>query len=201
MSRLPAHRRLRALPDVFTTKTLAAHLEGNAKVASVLLSRWRAEGLIRSLGPRVGVHFNLLRKPDAEDTLKLDAIAWLFPGAVIAGASAVHAAGWTTQIPSALEIMVPDRRSLPEIEGCRLSTRPLSWFDKAPRLGSGNLPMISPAFALADLWVSGDWRAEPDDLEWDLIDMQDLRAAFAVFGEEIPAHWVDEARLEDRRLE
>lgn len=199
MARLPAHRRLRALPDVFTTKTLAAHFEGNAKVASVFLNRWRTEGLITSLGPRVGVHFNLLRRPDAEEALKLDTIAWLLPGAVIAGASAVHAAGWTTQIPSALEIMVPDRRSLPEIDGCRLASRPLAWFERLEARDPGRLSMAPPAFALADLWVSGDWRADPDDLEWDLIDPSDLRSAFAALGGEVPDAWVDAAETLDHR--
>lgn len=189
--RISAYNRLRALPDVFTTKTLAASLGGNERLASVYLHRWRKEEMISSIGPRAGLHFNLLRNPQAEETLLMDAVAYLFPGAVIAGASAVHAAGWTTQIPQATEIMIPARRTFPELTGFEITRRDAAWFGMARSslTREGPVPMVSPGFALADLWHSGSWRPDPDDLDWDMIDPERLAANFRQFGLDIPQAW------------
>lgn len=194
MVQIPAHKRLRSLPEVFTTRTLAAVLNVEMKAASVYVNRWRKEEFISSLGPRVGVHFNILKNPDAEDDLRLDAISMVFPGAVIAGVSAVHAAGWTTQIPSAIEIMVPPRPTTPEIYGAVISTRPKDWFVLARQSvqRAGVIPMVDPAFALADIWHKNEWQPDPDDLEWDMIDEGRLRAAFRHFDLDIPDDWAGE---------
>ena len=196
MTRLSAHKRLRELPEVFTTTTLAATLGGDSKAASVYLNRWRKEGMISSLGPRAGVHFNLLIRPDADHDLRMEAIAFVFPGAMVAGVSSVHAAGWTTQIPSALELMIPARRSFPELTDTVIETRSESWFDAARGeiVREGPVPMVSPAFALADLWDSGGWRPDPDDIEWDLADLGKLELAFAGFGLQVPDEWREEAQ-------
>lgn len=199
MTRRSSLDRLRNLPGVFTTKTLAAHLGGDTRTASVYLARWKKDALIAPLGPRAGVHFNLLRDPGAEAEFRMDAVSLVLPGALIAGISAVHDAGWTTQIPAETDIFIPSRRTAPDLTGFRISTRPRSWFASARRnidLG-GPVPTVAPAFALADLWTSGDWRPDPDDLEWDMIDADDLEAAFALFGEDVPGAWRDE--LEDAR--
>ena len=189
--KIPAHRRLRTLPEVFTTATLAAQLNGDTKAASVYLARWRREGLIAPLGPRAGVHFNLVRDPDAETNYRAEAIAYVLPGAVVAGASALHAAGWITQIPAALEIMVPGRASTPEIHGVISDTRPVTWFILARQhlQRPGPLPLLAPSFALADLCGSGGWCPDPDDLEWDLVDEERLRAAFSELDVPLPEAW------------
>lgn len=194
MKRIQARTRLREIPDVFTTNTLAAMLGGDAKAASAYLTRWRKAGLISSLGPRAGVHFNLMQNPAARSELWLDAVAYVFPGAVIAGVSAVHAAGWTTQIPARVEVMVPPRRSLPEIYGAVIETRPQGWFPRAKRAiqREGAVPTIDPAFALADLWHQNLWRPYHDDLELDLIDKHELQLAFSIFDIDVPADWLAE---------
>ena len=198
MSRIPVHKRLLELPEVFTTNTLAATIGGDMKSASVYLNRWRSEGLISSLGPRVGVHFNLLRNPDAEKDLWIEAVHHVFPGAVIAGVSAVHAAGWTTQIPYSVEVMIPPRRTAPEINDARIMTRPVAWFKEARKKPQrlGVIPTVDPAFALADLWHKNEWRPDADDLEWDMIPGDKLRAAFAHFDIEIPETWKAEMENE-----
>lgn len=187
-----------SLPEVFTTNTLAAQLGGDLKAASVYLNRWRAEGLISSLGPRVGVHFNLLRNSQAEEDLQLEALHHVFPGAVIAGVSSVHAAGWTTQIPSEIEVMIPPRRTTPEIHGATILKRPAAWFREARKnpQRTGVIPTVDPAFALADLWHKGEWRPDADDLEWDLIPADRLRDAFAHFDMEIPKDWKAEMKTD-----
>lgn len=197
MTRLSSLERLRALPEVFTTKTLAGQLGGDVNKASVYLARWKKNSLIAPLGPRAGVHFNLLRAPDAEEEFRMDAVALVLPGAVIAGVSALHDAGWTTQIPRQIEIFVPARRTTPELHGFDITTRPAAWFAQARREVQvpGPVPMIRPAFALADLWNAGSWRPDVDDLEWDLIDAGPLEDAFAFFGNDVPEEW--RAELED----
>lgn len=189
--RTPAYKRLRLLPEAFTTKTLAASLGGDEKLASVYLYRWRKDGLIKSIGPRAGLHFNLLRNPSADKDLFLEGVAFLFPGAVIGGVSAVHSAGWTTQIPRSIEIMVPSRRSFPEIDDCSLSSRSRQWVKMARNhlVTPGPVPTLSPAFAMADLWATGDWRPDPDDIEWDMVNPEHLQEAFNLFEVAIPDEW------------
>lgn len=188
MLRIPAHKRLAAMPEVFTTNTLAVHLDVELDVASVYLNRWKEEGLVSSLGKRAGVHFNLVRNPNAHSDNRLDAVGLLLPGAVIGGASAIHAAGWTTQIPWRLEVLAQPRRSYPSLNDVTVSKRSKSWFAvaKSHLLGDGPLPFLKPAFALADSWVNNIWRPDPDDLEWDLIDKGEVEMCFAELGAEMP---------------
>ena len=193
---------LRILPALFTLQSAAAVLNVEPRVASIYLKRWRDAGLISSLsdpkeGQRTGIHFNLVLNPDAAREHRADAIALLYPRAVIGGASAVHAAGWTTQIPRALEILIPTTRTIVEIPDVAISTRSQAWFRKfhGSFQSNGALPRLEPAFALADAWAKRTWRPDPDELEWDLVDAAALRAAFADVGCEIPEDWLEE--LED----
>ena len=189
--RISAIDRLRGLPEVFTTKTLAGFLETDRKGASVYLNRWRQRGLVSSLGPQAGMHFNLLRNPDAESERCMEAVAYLFPGAVLGGASVLHGEGWITQIPRKAEVMVPKRASLPRLHDISLHMRQAEWFALAKRniLRPGPVPALAPAFALADCWTSGHWRADPDDIEWDMVPADRLEKAFSLFGQEIPDAW------------
>ena len=202
MKRISAYKRLQDLPEVFTTKALASRLGGDMRLTSVYIHRWRTEGLISSMGPRAGLHFNLARNPKAEEELRMEALAYLFPGAMIAGVSAVHAAGWTTQIPSETEIMVPMRRSFPSVDGFSIEGRGRDWLNEARRhiARPGPVPMVEPAFALADLWQTGSWRPDPDDLEWDIIDGAALKAAFQSLGNEVPDAWLPELEAEQMSL-
>ncbi|MCW3784299.1 hypothetical protein [Defluviimonas salinarum] len=193
-TRIRAFDRLRELPEVFTLNTAAAMLGGDTNLASTYIARWKEMGFVSSLGPRTGVHFNLLRNPEAASERRMEAIAYLFPGAVLGGVSAVHAAGWTTQIPRRLEILIPVRRSCPAVDGVEIGQRPRSWFRKAASwiAAPGPVPGIDPAFALADAWKTGDWRPDPDDIEWDEVDAERLELAFAEVGLSIPEDWRDE---------
>jgi len=193
MGLISAHERLAGLPKVFTTLSLPGLLRIDRKSASVYLARWRRKGFVSSLGPRIGVHFNLLLDPQAKEVHYMDAIAHVFPGAMVAGVSAIHGAGWTTQCTQSVEIMVPTRPSLPRVHGAALATRPKDWFGKArSRIQRpGPVPMVSAAYALADCWRSGCWRPDPDDLEWDMIPVADLQRAFDDFGLTLPESWKD----------
>lgn len=190
--------RLKSLPEVFTLATVCGLFGMTQGMASTYIGRWKEAGLVSSLGERTGVHFNLLTSPNAPEERRNDAIAYLLPGARIVGASALHAAGWTTQIPRSLEIAVPYRRSLPNIPDLQVSTRPKLWFATIGRhvLREGPIPVLAPAEALADAWRTGSWHPDIDELEWDEIDRSALEAAFRDQGLKLPPDWEgDEPRL------
>jgi hypothetical protein len=180
--------RLRELPEVFSLGMVCTLFEMTRGMASTYISRWKDVGLVSSLGEKTGVHFNLLRDPDGPQSRRLDALAYLLPGSRIIGASALHAAGWTTQFPRSLEIAAPPRRSFPTIPDVEISKRPRDWFSGPGRriFRMGAIPILDPATALADAWVSGSWRPDPDELEWDEVDVEALRRAFADLGMDVP---------------
>lgn len=193
-SRISALDRLRGLPEVFTLNTAAATLGCSTKQASTYIHRWGDSALISNLGPRTGVHFNLLRNPKAEEELRMDAIGYLFPGAMIGGVSAIHAAGWTTQFPREIEIIIPNRRSFPSVEGAEISCRTLKWIKQARSCSKaiGPVPYLDPGFALADCVAQGTWMPDPDDIEWEEVDVPSMVHAFSWFNIEIPEVWVTE---------
>ena len=200
LSRKSAIDRLRELPEVFTLNTAAALLRLGPGNASTYIARWKESGLVSSLGPRTGVHFNLLKNPSADKDLRMEAIAYLFPGAVIGGVSAVHAAGWTTQFPRQTEIMIPKRRSFPAVDDAVISMRPLSWMRAAKNwvATEGAVPWLNPAFALADCIDQNIWCPDPDDIEWDEVNASELRRAFHQFNIEVPEDWSEELEYLDR---
>lgn len=193
-SRTSAFEHLKELPEVFTVTTTSSLLGCTRGMASTYISRWRDAELISSLGPRAGVHFNLLKNPQAAEEHRMEAISYLFPGAMIGGVSAIHAAGWTTQFPRKTEIFIPTRRSFPSVDDAEIIPRPLSWIKKAKSWigANGAVPYLDPAFALADCVQSGIWSPDPDDIEWDEVDITALSDAFRLLGVDIPEDWEDE---------
>ncbi|MCE6958264.1 hypothetical protein LAZ40_04240 [Cereibacter sphaeroides] len=183
--------RLKELNPVFTVGTLGQLFGMPPGVASTYIARWKELGLVASLGERTGIHFNLLKDPAGPRDRRQEAIAYLLPGARIIGASALHAAGWTTQYPRRLEIAVPPRRTLPAIPDVDISQRPKIWFSTAGRelLRDGHIPVLAPAEALADAWKTGLWRPDPDELEWDEIDREAVSRAFRRQGIDLPSDW------------
>lgn len=199
MTYVSTRERLKDLPEVFTLNTAAAMIGVDTVVASTYIARWKKQGLVSSLGQRTGVHFNLGRNPEAAELMRLDAIAYVYPGSMIGGVSALHRAGWTTQIPREMDLMVPFRRSYPAIEDVQIHGRPLSWVKaaRAWRDSTTPLPLLAPAFALADCVGNSIWCPDPDDLEWDQLDLEDLRRAFACLDVQIPEAWSEEIEYID----
>lgn len=183
--------RLRELPDVLTLKTVAAVFGWETKVASHYIARWKKKGFVSSLGERTGVHFNLLKNPKAAEENFVEALKFLFPGAVICGASALHMSGTTTQIPSQIEIAIPWRPTFPRVEGAEISTRSAPWFRlvRDRLVWEATLPRLAPEMALADDWMQAGWRPDPDDIDWDMVDAKVLAADFARLGGDIPEIW------------
>lgn len=191
--------RLRRLPEVFTHKTAAAMFGWETDMASQYITRWKQSGFVSSLGERAGVHFNLLKNPRAASEHLLAAVNLVFPGAILVGASAIHMAGATTQIPSRPQIAIPWRPSYPKVDGADLSMRSIRWFRAvhSELIRDAELPRLPVELALADDWENGDWRPDPDDIDWDEIDHHRLRAAFMKMGGEIPDLWLDSLDEDD----
>jgi hypothetical protein len=122
--------------------------------------------LVLPTGPRTGVYFNLISDTSAPQTHFEEAIATLFPSAVVVGASVLHGAGWITQIPSQLDVAVLRRRTFPAVNGVVLHPRTIFWYRLVhsrldPTEGQA-VPRLDPAFALADALKYGDgWLPNP----------------------------------------
>lgn len=170
--------RLARLPGVFSLATASRMLDMPRQQTLAYLARWRARKWVEPAGPRAGIYFNRIANTQAADVHRTDALLMLYPSAVLIGESVLHAAGWTTQIPSTLQVAVEKtsaRRSYKQLDGFTLHPRPLSWFAHAhaqvrsPQKAGFNtygLPTLSPKFALADLYATpGAWHPDADDLD------------------------------------
>ena len=126
--------RLARLPSVFSLATASRMLDMSRQQTLAYLGRWRARQWLEPAGPRAGIYFNLIANAQAADVHRTDALLMLYPSAVLIGESVLHAAGWTTQIPSTLQVAVEKtsaRRSYKQLDGFTLHPRPLSWFVRA----------------------------------------------------------------------
>lgn len=182
-SLMSSYERLKSLPNVFSLNTLVRWTGWSRPTARVMVARWAAKGMIDLAGPRAGLYFNRVIDPKGEQDTAIRALMMLYPSATLCGASVLHAAGWTTQIPAALHVAVEARASYAQLHGVVLWPRPVEWFrgmkvrngfansrstpDAMPTFG---LRALRPEWALADLYAdtsSGAWHPDPDDLDLD----------------------------------
>lgn len=186
---MSAVERLRSLPDVFTSNNMSSIFGMSRASVDNTIARWRKAGLVETMGMRkAGVHFNLLRRPDAHDALMSDAL-WLLLRVphVLGGGGALHAAGWTTQRHHVHEVCVGVSTRSPcvptGLTGVNVLARPIKWMSilfqnaEANEQASGGIPMLSPAMALADSWLANQrgtgrvantrmaWLPDSDDVE------------------------------------
>jgi hypothetical protein len=182
--------RLAALPEVFTGGDLTVLLGWKSGICSSYLAQWRKAGLIKSLGGRSDVHMNLVRNRQVNPELALRRV---FPNSVKVGVDVLREAGWTTQIPSTIEVAVPTASSLYDLPGFTLSTRTAKWFQRvAPgtdKVQQG-IDRLQPAWALADMLaraqdarVRNAWLLDPEDLELESVrGDKKMGAALQAFG-------------------
>lgn len=185
-----ATQRLSTLPEVFTGSDLTIVFGWKSAVASTYLALWRKAGLVKSLGGRSDVHMNLVqnRRVNPEHALRR-----AYPRAIKVGVDVLRQAGWTTQIPWVVDVVVPKASGLHGIEGFHLQHRSDKWFDSV----SGGLQKVTlgidqlqPAWALADMLARARDRRvhdamllDPDDLDLDAVFAEDsLQQAMAVMG-------------------
>lgn len=171
-----AIQRLAALPEVFRGSDLTVLFSWKSAIASTYLAQWRKAGLVRSLGGRSDIHLNLIRNPQVPTEV---ALRMAYPRAVKLGVDVLRQAGWTTQIPSTVDVAIPRTSQIHAVAGFRLSPRPERWYAQvAPGVVpvSQGLNQLTPAWSLADLLarardarVADAWLPDPEDLDWPAI--------------------------------
>lgn len=167
-----AIRRLALLPEVFTGGELAVLFGWKSGICSTYLASWRKAGLVQSLGGRSDVHMNLLRNAQASPLL---ALRRAYPQAVKIGMDVLREAGWTTQIPSVIDIAVPSGSTLHHLPGFALTTRTAKWYasvSSGTEHAAHGIDRLQPAWALADMLarakdtrVRHAWLPDPEDLD------------------------------------
>jgi len=189
--RVSAHERLESLPEVFTFSTLTRVIGGDKKKSTVYVNRWKKSGLIKPLGPRVGIYYNLVKNPRADKDKSLYAIKLLFPEAVLSGVTVLHNDAVTTQVPYNIDINILTRRSVPKVEGFLIHCRPKTWFHQFRDLLEPFVPLMKmkPEFALADAWKYGIWRPDPDDIDFDELNVDLLSKTFKRLKYPYPEHY------------
>lgn len=166
--------RMRQLPAAFSVNQAARLFEMDKRMLSVYLARLQRMGLIKKAGPKAGIYYNVLLGPP-KDSDVAEAIRIAYPSAVLYGASVLHNAGWTTQIPQAIHIVVLDKGSYPSLDGVEVYRRPLAWYQRHAQdiVQSGRdvdfetygLPALRPLACLEDMRAVRDgWVPEADDL-------------------------------------
>lgn len=187
--------KLRSLPACFTDKTFARLFNMSMAATQVSLHRMKEAGLIDTAGVRSGVYFNLIADPNAKDTYAVDALLHVYPTAVLMGESVLHAAGWITQIPSAISVVVIQRPSYQSLEGFSVRGRPIEWFKshaskfispEAAEFNTYGLKSLPPVLALADLYANEGFVFDADDLDIPDDKTEDIAQAFADFGVGVP---------------
>lgn len=190
-----AVERLQCLPEAFTLAGFRKLTGFSENAAAVCLHRWKKRHLIEPAGERAGIYFNTLKNPQPDTALRVAALLFEYPSAILSGESVLHAAGWITQIPARLVVTVLRRPTYVTFRGFEIRGRPLSWFkavhpavnapDNEPVYGMRALP---PALALADLYTDPKaWHPDPDDLDIPADRVEEVIAACKRLGARLPA--------------
>jgi hypothetical protein len=190
--------RLRELPEAFTFAGFCKLTRLSNRAAAVWLARWKEKGLIEAAGERARVYFNKLKCSEIDGSLRVAALLFEYPSAMLCGESVLHASGWITQIPARLSVAVLSRPSYVSLHGFEIHGRPLSWFkkvhpavDPAPDKRIYGLRALPAPLALADLY--GDpkgWHPDVDDLDIPQEDLASVATAATLLGVELPASLV-----------
>lgn len=194
---ISAFSRLNKLPAVFDLLDVEYLFDIKRKDAIQYCMRWRKQNLIKQLGPKVGVFYNILVDRNAHETRRMEALDKYFGfPVVVIGGTALHEHGWTTQIPRQIDIAVPVSRgktSIPELNDFNAFPRYLRWFHKlkdTAEEGVGGFLVASPAMALADVYLAnlrgrsgGGWVPDHDDIDLPDEDaLEDVRECLRILG-------------------
>lgn len=194
--------RLRDLPEAFTFAGFCKLTRFSNKAAAVCLARWKEKGFVEAAGGRARLYFNKLKCNEVDGSLRIAALRFEYPSAMLCGESVLHEAGWITQIPARLSVAVISRPSYIALDGFDIHGRPLSWFrkihpvvDPSPDKRIYGLRALPAPFALADLY--GDpkgWHPDLDDLNIPPEDAMSVAAAATLLGVEVPPPLAAELR-------
>ncbi len=174
-------QRLRSVSPVFLASELSLRFGWSSGQTAVYLSRWNDQGLVRSLGGRSKIYFNLVVSPDWASHLE-QAIRMAMPSALEIGAQCLHDGGLVTQRAYTADLAVLSRTATYTIEHTRLHQRTRTWYKimqgHIEQTDLRELPRLTPPAALAEALVSnnGLWCPDPDDVYLDELSDDQLHA-------------------------
>jgi hypothetical protein len=204
--------RLRDLPEAFTFAGFCKLTRFSNNAAAVCLTRWKEKGFVEAAGERARLYFNKLKCNEVDGSLRIAALLFEYPSAMLCGESVLHAAGWITQIPASLSVAVISRPSYVSLHGIDIHGRPLSWFKKvhpavnpSPDKRVYGMRTLPAPLALADLYSDPKgWHPDLDDLNIPPEDVASVGTAATLLGVELPAtlrHKIKKAEKNFDRLE
>lgn len=171
---MPLAIKLHKMIDVFTLRDIERLGCGTAEWAKLRAHRWHEQQLVRPAGPRSGIYYNLVRRPEAESNaeawdcgMMAKAINIAYPGAVLIGATVLHRSGWSATPPRTHVVAALPARTRLRLHGVLVVSRPHEWFAAHhPFQRIDNLPALAPEQALSDLhrYGSKDGLHAPEDL-------------------------------------
>jgi hypothetical protein len=170
--RASAAQRLAALPAIFVGSDVLLSTKIAPEQLNQVLWRWKVAGLIRPLGPRADVWFNLVRDANITRERWEQAVKRAMPSAVRAGHPILMSSGLSTQMSSSDYLIRPARSLSAGIDGASLHERPALWMRRLQRVGAiqtfGVLPQLDPGAALADLIrFEPGFEDQLDEIDWD----------------------------------
>lgn len=164
--------RLRALPDVFSGSDVTILFGWSSQRASTYIANWKRAGHVISLGGRSDVHMNLIKSPEPKYE---KALGRVYPLATIVGVDVLRDAGWTTQIPSSIDVAIPAETSLFSVSGFSMTRRNGAWFERVkPGVldAADGVRRLKAPWALADMIhraqdrrVKDIWLLDPEDID------------------------------------
>lgn len=154
------------------------------KTAAHYLWLWSRQGLVKPLGGKSDVFFNLVADYAAENRIEA-AIRRVMPGAVVGPLNVLHESGLTTQRPGTLQLLVrPDERQF-KIAAAQVESRPPSWWaaiDLANGVDPGSeefLARLTQGAAIADSALSRGG-LDPDDIDFEAATPTERRRALRI---------------------
>jgi hypothetical protein len=178
-----SRERLLSMPDVFSVGELALVMGVERREASQYLWRWKSSNLVAPFGGKSGIVMNLVRRPDAraDGALWERALLKAMPSAIIGGHEVLADSGLTTQVTHQRYVLVSNTDSLYEVEGAEVHRRPVPWLNRLVRTGAvidsepGVLaPRLRPGAALADLALYAERKPDPDDIDMDAVEPEEV---------------------------
>lgn len=182
--RTSAREWLLRAPEVFSVGELALLMDVARTQATTYLQRWKLAKLVQPFGGRSGIFINLVANPRAAE----DAGAWerallkAMPSAMIAGYEILADSGLSTQLTHLRYVIVSNQDAMYDANGAEVHRRPLPWMKRLVREDAivnnepGVLaPRLRPGAALADLAVHADHKPDPDDIDYDMLEPEELR--------------------------
>ena len=170
--------RLSQLPDIFTaTDALLVTNIPRAQFDNYMW-RWKTAGLVRSLGKRSDVWFNLVKNPVISHERWETAVRRALPCAISAGHGVLMRHGVSTQMAVTAYLIQPSLKPIAAVEGSQLQMRPRLWMRHLLQAGaidnSRILPELDSGAVIADLLRYDRESLDTDDIDWDELTQESL---------------------------